>query len=237
MGDLQPRLEYDRVGRRRAGWFVRLSARLSPGVRKVQAEIGPYARAWEEVNAATLSTTGPLWVALGDSMSQGIGGSRYDCGWVSQLQVLLDQAGSAYRVLNLSVYGARVDDVLTRQLPAMRDLDTEPDLVTVLIGSNDMVSRKHRRDLLSNYRELLEQLPSGSVIASPFGNFGLGKQINALIAERAAERGLRVLNNHDEASLASWRGKLAEDHFHPNDRGYTRLAEDFFQTIQATSST
>src|ERR1700686_3409832 len=120
MGDLQPRLEYDRVGRRRAGWFVRLSARLSPGVRKVQAEIGPYARAWEEVNAATLSTTGPLWVALGDSMSQGIGASRYDCGWVSQLQMLLDQAGRPYRVLNLSVYGARVDDVLTRQLPAKR---------------------------------------------------------------------------------------------------------------------
>ena len=233
----QTRFEYDNESRRRAGWFVRLSARLSPGVRKVQAQVGPYARAWEQVNAATLGSAGPLWVALGDSMSQGIGATGYDCGWVSQLQVLLDQAGRAYRVLNLSVYGALVDDVLTRQLPAMRDLDAEPDLVTVLIGSNDMVSRKHRRDLLSNYRKLLQQLPPGSVIASPFGNFGLGRQINVLIAEESADRGLKVLNNHDEASLASWRGKLADDHFHPNDRGYTGLAEAFFQTIQATSST
>jgi len=167
-------------------------------------------------------------------MSQGIGASRFDCGWVSQLQVLLDQAASPYRVLNLSVYGARVDDVLRRQLPAMRDLDAEPDLVTVLIGSNDIVSRKHRRDLLSNYRKLLQQLPPGSVIASPFGNFGLGKQINALVAEEAADRGLKVLNNRDEASLASWKGKLAEDHFHPNDRGYAGLAEAFFHTIQAS---
>jgi lysophospholipase L1-like esterase len=235
MGDVQPRLEYHNVSRRRPGWFVRLSARLSPGVRKIQAQIGPYARAWEEVNAATLSTTGPLWVALGDSMSQGIGASRYDCGWVSQLQVLLDQAGTAYRVLNLSVYGARVDDVLMGQLPAMRGLDAEPALVTVLIGSNDMVSRKHRRDLPSNYRKLLKQLPPGSVIASPFGNFGLGKQINALIAEEAADQGLRVLNNDGEASLASWRGKLSEDHFHPNDLGYTGLAKAFLHTIQATS--
>jgi lysophospholipase L1-like esterase len=234
MGDVQERPEYDNESRRQAGWFVRLSARLSAGVRKVQAQIGPYARAWDAVNAATLTTAGPLWVALGDSMTQGIGASRYDCGWVSQLQVLLDQAGSPDRVLNLSVYGARVDDVLTRQLPAMRALAAEPALVTVLIGSNDMVSRKHRRDLPSNYRKLLEQLPPGSVIASPFGNFGLGKQINALIAAEATHRGLKVLNNRDEASLASWRGKLAEDHFHPNDRGYTRLAEDFFQTIQAT---
>ena len=235
MDDVQPRPEYENESRRPAGWFVRLSTRLSPGVRKVQAQIGPYARAWEEANAATLRAAGPLWVALGDSMSQGIGASRYDCGWVSQLQVLLDDAGSPYRVLNLSVYGARVEDVLTRQLPAMRDLDAEPGLVTVLVGSNDMVSRKHRRDLLGNYRKLLQELPSGSVIASPFGNFGLGKQINALVAEEAAGRGFRVLNNRDEASLASWRGKLAEDHFHPNDRGYAGLAEAFFETIQAPS--
>jgi lysophospholipase L1-like esterase len=226
-------LEYDNESHRRAGWFVRLSSRLSPGVRKVQAQVGPYALAWERANAAALGSDGPMWVALGDSMTQGIGASRYDCGWVSQLQVLLDQAGRPYRVLNLSVYGARVDDVLTRQLPAMRDLDAAPDLVTVLIGSNDIVSRKHRRDLLSNYRELLDQLPPGSVIASPFGNFGLGRQINALIAQESADRGLKVLNERDEGSLGSWRGKLAEDHFHPNDHGYTGLAEAFFQAIGA----
>jgi lysophospholipase L1-like esterase len=235
MGDVQTRLEYDNESHRPGGWFVRLSARLSPGVRKVQAQIGPYARAWEEANAATLGTPGPLWVVLGDSMSQGIGASRYDCGWVSQLEVLLEQAGSLYRVFNLSVYGARVDDVLTRQLPTLRALDVEPDLVTVLIGSNDIVSRKHRRDLLGNYRELLRRLPPGSVVASPFGNFGLGKQINALVAEEAADRGLKVLHHRDDESLASWKGKLAEDHFHPNDLGYSGLAEAFFKTIQAPS--
>jgi len=170
-------------------------------------------------------------------MTQGIGASRYDCGWVSQLQALLEQAGSVYRVLNLSAYGSRVDDVLTRQLPAMRALDAAPDLVTVLIGSNDMVSRRSRRDLPGNYRELLRQLPPGSVIASPFGNVGLGRQINALIAVEAADRGLTVLNNRGDSNLASWRGKLAEDHFHPNDRGYAGLADSFFQTIQGASHT
>jgi lysophospholipase L1-like esterase len=214
---------------------VRLSARLSPGVRKVQAQIGPYARAWEDANAAALDAGGPLWVALGDSMTQGIGASRYDRSWVSQLQALLERAESRYRVLNLSAYGARVDDVLTRQLPTMRALDADPDLVTVLIGSNDLVSRQSRRDLPSNYRELLRALPTGAVIASPFGNFGLGRQINALIAVEAADRGLRVLNNQDESNLASWRGKLADDHFHPNDRGYAGLADSFFQTIQGAS--
>ena len=235
MSDLQPQLEHDDRDSRKAGWFVRLSARLSPGVRKVQAQIGPYARAWDEANAAALGTAGPLWVALGDSMTQAIGASGYDRGWVSQLQVLLYQAGSTYRVLNLSVYGARVDDVLARQLPAMRALDNTPDLVTVLIGSNDMVNRRSRRDLLSNYGELLRQLPPGAVVASPFGNLGPGKQVNALIAAEAADRGLRVLNNRGESNLASWKGKLADDHFHPNDLGYAGLAEAFFQTIQESA--
>jgi lysophospholipase L1-like esterase len=224
--------EHANGSHQRAGWFVRVSSRLSPGVRKVQAQVGPYARAWDEANAEALEATGPLWVALGDSMTQGIGASRYDCGWVSQLQSLLQAAGSTYRVLNLSAYGARVEDVLTRQLPAMRTLDGQPDLVTVLIGSNDVANRESRRHLLANYGELLRQLPRGAVIASPFGNHGPGRQVNALIAAQASERGLRVLNNRDEATLSSWRGKLAEDHFHPNDRGYTGLAEDFFQTIR-----
>lgn len=220
---------------RRASWFVRVGARLSPGIRKVQAQTGPYAAAWEEVNAAALRMTGPLWVALGDSMSQGIGASRFDLGWVGQLRVLLDQAGRSYRLVNLSFYGARVEDVLTRQLPAMRALGAVADLVTVLIGSNDMVCRRHRKDLRGNYETLLRQLPTGAVVASPFGNLGLGRDLNALIAVEAARRGLRVVNGRDGARASSWRGKLAEDHFHPNDAGYAALAQDFFETIQASS--
>jgi lysophospholipase L1-like esterase len=169
-------------------------------------------------------------------MSQGIGASRHDLGWVGQLRVLLDQAGRSYRLVNLSFYGARVDDVLTRQLPAMRDLNADPDLVTVLIGSNDIVSRTHRRNLLENYDTLLQQLPSVAVVGIPFGNFGLGRELNVLIAAEAARRGLRVVNNRNGASAASWRGKLSEDHFHPNDAGYAALAEDFFETIQTSPS-
>ncbi len=154
-------------------------------------------------------------------------------GWVGQLHVLLDRAGRSYRVANLSSYGARVEDVLTRQLPAMRDLDG-PELVTVLIGSNDIVSRTSRRTLRSNYEELLEQLPSGAVVASPFANFGLGRELNALLAAEATRRGLRVVNNREGTGAASWRGKLAEDHFHPNDAGYAALAQSFFETILAS---
>jgi lysophospholipase L1-like esterase len=111
----------------------------------------------------------------------------------------------------------------------------EPDLVTVLIGSNDIVSRKHRRDFAEQLRQATPTAAARIGHRKPIGNFGLGKQINELIAEQAADRGRRVLNNQGDTSLASWKGKLSEDHFHPNDRGYTRLAEDFFHAIQAGS--
>jgi lysophospholipase L1-like esterase len=235
MAGAPPPFSYSNVSSRPPGWFLRLTATVVPGVRKVQAQIKPYAQAWNESNAAAWLETGPLWVALGDSMSQGIGASSYDRGWVGQLRVMLEQAGTRYRLLNLSVYGARVPDVLERQLPAMRRFGSEPDLVTVLIGSNDIVSKRYRTDLARNYRALLEQLPAGTVIASPFGDFGVGREINSIIVEEAARRGFRLLADQGETGLAGWKGKLADDHFHPNDLGYAGLAQAFFNSIRAAA--
>ena len=48
--------------------------------------------------------------------------------------------------------------------------------------------------------------------------------MNAVIAHVADERGLVVAELRDPRTT-SWRGKLAADHFHPNDRGYAALAD------------
>ncbi len=40
--------------------------------------------------------------------------------------------------MNLSVSGGRLSDLLDRQLPTMETLG-EPDLVTVVVGSNDLI--------------------------------------------------------------------------------------------------
>ena len=81
-----------------------------------------------------------LWVALGDSMSQGIGASAYDRGWAGQLSTRLRARGWEHRLLNLSVTGARVDDLVATQLPALEAAVQNAGsaaLVTVVIGSND----------------------------------------------------------------------------------------------------
>ena len=91
--------------RSRLGLFA---ARVLRGVREVQTHVVPYAEAWQRHNRDAAAASGPLWVAMGDSMAQGIGASAYDRGWVGQLAESLPE----HRLVNLSVNGGRVTDLL-----------------------------------------------------------------------------------------------------------------------------
>lgn len=80
-----------------------------------------------------------LYVARGDSAAQGIGASRPERGYVGLVaQRLRDTTGRPVQVVNLSRSGARIADVLERQLPELAALGRTPDLLTVAIGGNDV---------------------------------------------------------------------------------------------------
>jgi lysophospholipase L1-like esterase len=229
MSELAGEFDYSNLNPRPTGPFVRAAALALPGVRRVQAEVAPYAAAWQRSNAAALRGSGPLWVALGDSMTLGIGASAHDQGWVGQLGRQLSRDGEGYRIVNLAFSGARVTDVLDRQLPAMRRLGQHPDLVTVLIGSNDATRKAYREALPSSYTLLLSRLPPGTVIAT-FGGRQIAAQVSQLIEVAARQRGL-IIADMRGGGPASWRGRLAEDHFHPNDLGYAGMAGVFAEAI------
>jgi hypothetical protein len=76
--------DYSNLNDRSPGWFLRLARRVLPGVGLVENEIKPYAQAWSERNLEALACAGPLWVVLGDSLSQGVGASSIERGWVLQ---------------------------------------------------------------------------------------------------------------------------------------------------------
>jgi lysophospholipase L1-like esterase len=193
----------------------------------VQAQTGPYAAAWDRANRAALAATGPLWVALGDSMTQGIGASAYDRGWVGQLSDRLRAEGWDHRVVNLSVTGARVDDVVDTQLPALEAIRTKegpPALVTVVIGSNDVVSPRYRRGLAERFAELLDRLPDGAIVMNLPNPHREARRVDDLLRARAAA-GRVVLADMRREGPRSWRGLLAADTFHLNDRGYAAMAD------------
>jgi len=229
MSDVAADFDYSNVSGRPRGPFLTALSRVFPGVRAVQAQVEPYAVQWGEANRAALAGGGPLWVALGDSMTQGIGASGYDLGWVGRLSTRLSDEGWAHRVVNLAVNGARVEDVLSGQLPALDDLIARGErvaLVTVLIGSNDIVLRRHREGLVGRFEQMLDRIPPQAVVANLPNPRREARAVDTLLRERAAA-GELVLVDMRRQGPRSWRGRLASDSFHPNDVGYADMATVF----------
>jgi hypothetical protein len=93
----------------RAGPF----GRWTDGVTAMRGDCAAFAGHWHAHNHRILTETGPLWVVLGDSTAQGLGAPSPDGGYVGQaLAELRLRTGLRWRVLNLSVSGALIRDVL-----------------------------------------------------------------------------------------------------------------------------
>ncbi|WP_375479533.1 SGNH/GDSL hydrolase family protein [uncultured Jatrophihabitans sp.] len=224
--------DYANVTGRPRGAIVATVGRVLPGVAEVQRQVQPYAAAWRAANLAALSRPGRRWIVLGDSMSQGIGADPF-AGWVNQL---LDRLPESLNVVNLSASGARVPDLLEQQMPVWRALPAAapgaaPDIVTVLVGSNDLMSRRHRDAMPELFGQLLEQLPPGAIVATLPQPRAAAAAANKLIDAAARTRGLRVVDMR-KSGPRSWRGKLAADHFHPNEIGYASIADAFEPAVR-----
>ena len=79
------------------------------------------------------------FVALGDSLTEGLCDPAPDGalrGWADRLALLLAARGGLHYA-NLAVRSRRVDDVCGEQLQRAREL--RPDLVSILVGANDLV--------------------------------------------------------------------------------------------------
>ena len=183
---------------------------------------------------------GLLYVALGDSTAQGVGASKPDRGYVGLLaEHLRTTTGQPVRVINLSVSGARVQDVLDRQIPALRNL--RPDVVTVAIGGNDV--RAYNADAFaSRVERLTAALPAGTFIADvPWFMHGRwerqAQQAADVVTRSASRRGLNVVPLHRALQRRGWTAMVtdfAPDWFHPNDRGYRVWSDTFWTAISRT---
>lgn len=222
MGDASS-FDYENLNHRRPRLASLALRRAVPGVGRVAAQTRPYAEWWRRGNEEALQADGPLWVVLGDSMSQGIGASDVQRGWVPLVAATLRDRGTAVRVLNLSFSGARTHDVIERQLPVLDALGIEPQVTTVMVGSNDLLRRSLRRQLLASSEQLLDLVPRGSLVATTPGSGRLG-QVAALVEEHPA-----VV----PVPLTFGVGEVAEDRFHPNDDAYARLARTFVPPVAA----
>jgi len=236
------RSTYAEISGLRTGKF----GRWTDGVTAMREDCVAFAAYWRAHNDRVLHDiemgidNGPLWVALGDSTAQGLGAPDPRGGYVGQaLQQLRRRTGKHWRVLNLSVSGALIRDVLDEQIPR---LPREPDLVTCGVGANDILYSAPGK-LFGDLRAVLAAVPEQTVMLDlplPTGyGWLVGRmsvpyitRINRVIHEVAKERGLPVAEVSAQFT-PPWTGKFAVDSFHPSQDGYRDWTRALLATLPA----
>lgn len=214
--------------------------RLSPALSR---RVGPH-------NRPVSRTTFTRYVALGDSLTEGLcdalpGQADSGLGWADRLAGILDGdarlAGTSLEFANLAVRGRRIADVVDAQIP--HALDFGPDLVSVMIGGNDLMSPAADPDALATRLEggiralrasgttvLLANIfdPQFAFFLKPFR--GRAAVFNANIWSIARDQRATVLDMwgvREFRDPAMW----ASDRVHLSARGHRLLAAHAAHTL------
>ena len=191
-------------------------------------------------------------LAIGDSLARGTGAAP-GSGWVDDVARALGRKRSGLRLENLGIEGLETAGL--RELlfhPQPRSLAASADAILVSIGGNDLshaVGRARsesplealgsaRRTFEANLDAILGELrdldPSGRIVLlllyNPFGGSELGEAGSAVIVDWNAAAQKIALSHGVETVptfdlFESHPDRLSRDHFHPNEEGYTLIAE------------
>ncbi|HLX59289.1 MAG TPA: GDSL-type esterase/lipase family protein [Ktedonobacteraceae bacterium] len=192
-----------------------------------------------------------VYVALGASDAVGVGSNvPVSQGYVPLVAAHLPKGSHA---LDLGISGIQLRDALTAELPLA--LSTSPDLITVWLVANDFIGGVTYDDYMQNLGTLLSQLrgrtharifmadlPDLTRLPAFAGDTAAQKaqmlqeiqRWNAGIAQQAARYGVTLVDLFSHGSeITAHPEYISGDGFHPSPAGYARLANLFWQAIQA----
>lgn len=165
---------------------------------------------------------GATVLALGDSLTQGVGTSSPAHAWPAVFERL-----SGWRMVNGGVSGDTSDMALAR-LPALLG-EHRPQLVIVSIGGNDFLHQQSGAATRDNIRAIVQQSQSAGaqvlLVAEPQPSIAaaLGRvSDHPMFAELAKELRVPLLENAWSDILSD--EKLRSDRIHANDAGYEQFA-------------
>ncbi len=194
-----------------------------------------------------------VYLALGDSYTIGTGASHESRNFPSLLAAHVQEATRReVKVVNPAVNGFTTIDVLARELGYITDL--KPDLVSVLIGVNDLVqgrrAQQYRESLIEIYNAIAAtQLPAGRVAAISIPNWSvvpaardygdparvrsLTEQFNAVARQEAEARSFLWVDLTEVSTRATGStGWIAADDLHPGDAQYAAWAEEIWSHLR-----
>jgi len=193
--------------------------------------------------------TSLTYAALGDSLTAGVGVDDYR----ESYPYLLAQyfAGNDYQITlkDRAVPGAKTKDLLSGLLPGT--IDDDPDIVTVLIGVNDIHGEISQEDFKDNYDNILKRLASetkakiyvinipligaNNLLLPPYNYLfdARTKEYNKIIQELALKYNVKYIDLYTPTeSLFKTNGShYAADFFHPSAEGYKIWADLIYASL------
>ena len=157
-------------------------------------------------------------VALGDSLTVGVGASAPERGFIPTLEKRIGKS-----IINRGVSGNTTGDALLR---LHADVLTEkPDIVIVLLGGNDYLRQIPEEKIFKNLREIIAQIQAEGAVVVLLGIRGglIKDHFNDNFESLAKETGVVYVENVLDGILGE--PSLMADKIHPNDRGYEKMVD------------
>ena len=167
-------------------------------------------------------------LAFGDSLTFGTGASPAES-YPAQLQSLIGR-----KVVNAGVPGEVSADGLQR-LPATLD-EAQPKLLILCHGGNDLLRKLSEADAAANVRAMIMLAKSKGIgvvlVATPKPGFSLSPP--DFYAAIAKEFSIPFNDNAIGSVLRD--NALKSDLVHPNDKGYTQIAETLAKLLKKSGA-
>lgn len=184
-----------------------------------------------------------VYTALGDSLTAGVGVNNYQQAYPYLVAEKLAERGPAVTLKDLAVSGANTSDVIKGQLADA--IASKPNIVTLLIGVNDIHNNVGKTNFQKNYEEILSQLTKNTTakvytISIPYIGANTlflppyqlyfnskTKEFNEMIKELAAAYKVQYIDIHTPTvnTFKKSGPRYSADLFHPSADGYKLWAD------------
>ncbi|MDP9384225.1 MAG: SGNH/GDSL hydrolase family protein [Actinomycetota bacterium] len=188
------------------------------------------------------------YVVLGDSTGAGQG-ADYEDGIAVATARYLAGTGRRVRLVNLSVSGAKLGDVVAEQLPlAARE---RPDVVLLSAGANDVTGLTSAGSIRADIERIGDALPGAKLVLTASPDVGSSprlhpplrwvvdlrrRQVNRAIRELADRRDIEVapIAERTGPRFRADRALFSPDRYHPNARGYATWIPPLTEALRRT---
>lgn len=175
------------------------------------------------------------YAALGDSLTAGVGAAKYESSY--PYLAALKIPAKKIELLNFALAGSTSKDMLIYQVP--RAISSKPNIITLLIGINDIHNLKSPKEFADNLTQSVKTLKktnaaiyllsipylgSDKIVYFPY-NLILDfqtKQFNNIIRKISTDYSVKYIDLYSAVKSADF---YSSDQFHPGEQGYAQWAK------------